>query len=337
MALKLWSSRRALSPRVSRACNCAGRSPEPAARRRHGQRQHGQGEMTASQWGLSYQPTSWSGGRNFRHPRGLTWYSGTPSETGPRRPGGLTSGPRGGAHQRCPPGSSSPAPSWSAEHQRMVVQLAMNLLSDRDEALDLSQEVFLRVFRTIHRFRGHRVSALDLPHRGDQARQPAPVLAPAHRQDRSRSISTLPRTAIFSRRASRRPIVCSRRRSWESVSRRRSTTCRSTSGRRCAAEIGRPELREIAAFSLGVVGRHRQIASHARPSGAAARAAQRGLHEDAELRFDAPSLQAFHRRAREIGEQSHERAQSNGVRRCARALADVRDVGSALQAICRDG
>jgi len=37
----------------------------------------------------------------------------------------------------------------------MVVQLAMNLLSDRDEALDLSQEVFLRVFRTIQTFRGH--------------------------------------------------------------------------------------------------------------------------------------------------------------------------------------
>ena len=36
----------------------------------------------------------------------------------------------------------------------MVVQLAMNLLGDRDEALDVSQEVFLRVFRTIHRFRG---------------------------------------------------------------------------------------------------------------------------------------------------------------------------------------
>ena len=30
----------------------------------------------------------------------------------------------------------------------------MNLLGDRDEALDLSQEVFLRVFRTIYRFRG---------------------------------------------------------------------------------------------------------------------------------------------------------------------------------------
>lgn len=36
----------------------------------------------------------------------------------------------------------------------MVIQLALNLLGDRDEALDLSQEVFLRVFRTISRFRG---------------------------------------------------------------------------------------------------------------------------------------------------------------------------------------
>ena len=36
----------------------------------------------------------------------------------------------------------------------MVYQLSLNLLSDHNEALDLSQEVFLRVFRTLHSFRG---------------------------------------------------------------------------------------------------------------------------------------------------------------------------------------
>lgn len=36
----------------------------------------------------------------------------------------------------------------------MVFHLALHLLSDHDEALDLSQEVFLNVFRTIGRFRG---------------------------------------------------------------------------------------------------------------------------------------------------------------------------------------
>ncbi len=37
----------------------------------------------------------------------------------------------------------------------MVFQLALNLLGDTQEALDLSQEVFLRVFRTLPTFRGH--------------------------------------------------------------------------------------------------------------------------------------------------------------------------------------
>jgi RNA polymerase sigma-70 factor (ECF subfamily) len=56
--------------------------------------------------------------------------------------------------QRCATGDELACAELVGEHQRMVVQLAMNLLGDRDEALDLSQEVFLRVFRTIHRFRG---------------------------------------------------------------------------------------------------------------------------------------------------------------------------------------
>jgi RNA polymerase sigma-70 factor (ECF subfamily) len=56
--------------------------------------------------------------------------------------------------QRCAAGDEVACADLVSEHQRMVVQLAVNLLGDRDEALDLSQEVFLRVFRTIHRFRG---------------------------------------------------------------------------------------------------------------------------------------------------------------------------------------
>jgi RNA polymerase sigma-70 factor (ECF subfamily) len=56
--------------------------------------------------------------------------------------------------QRCAAGDEIAFAELVGEHQRMVVQLAVNLLGDRDEALDLSQEVFLRVFKTIHRFRG---------------------------------------------------------------------------------------------------------------------------------------------------------------------------------------
>ena len=56
--------------------------------------------------------------------------------------------------QRCAAGDEYACAELVAEHQHMVVQLALNLLGSRDEALDLSQEVFLRVFRTIQKFRG---------------------------------------------------------------------------------------------------------------------------------------------------------------------------------------
>jgi len=63
-------------------------------------------------------------------------------------------GHEGALIQRCAAGDERAYAELVTEHQRMVLQLAMNLLGDRDEALDLSQEVFLRIFRTIHRFRG---------------------------------------------------------------------------------------------------------------------------------------------------------------------------------------
>ena len=56
--------------------------------------------------------------------------------------------------QRCAARDEDACAELVTEHQRMVYQLSLNLLSDHNEALDLSQEVFLRVFRTIHSFRG---------------------------------------------------------------------------------------------------------------------------------------------------------------------------------------
>jgi RNA polymerase sigma-70 factor, ECF subfamily len=56
--------------------------------------------------------------------------------------------------QRCAARDEDACAELVSEHQRMVYQLSLNLLGDHNEALDLSQEVFLRVFRTIHGFRG---------------------------------------------------------------------------------------------------------------------------------------------------------------------------------------
>jgi RNA polymerase sigma-70 factor (ECF subfamily) len=57
--------------------------------------------------------------------------------------------------QRCSARDEDACAELVSEHQRLVYQLSLNLLNDHNEALDLSQEVFLRVFRTIHAFRGH--------------------------------------------------------------------------------------------------------------------------------------------------------------------------------------
>ncbi|MDQ3212294.1 MAG: sigma-70 family RNA polymerase sigma factor [Acidobacteriota bacterium] len=56
--------------------------------------------------------------------------------------------------QRCAARDEDACAELVTEHQRMVYQLSLNLLGDHNEALDLSQEVFLRVFRMLPAFRG---------------------------------------------------------------------------------------------------------------------------------------------------------------------------------------
>jgi RNA polymerase sigma-70 factor (ECF subfamily) len=56
--------------------------------------------------------------------------------------------------ERCVAGDEDACAELVSEHQRTVFSLAVHLLGDREEALDLSQDVFLNVFRQLGRFRG---------------------------------------------------------------------------------------------------------------------------------------------------------------------------------------
>lgn len=56
--------------------------------------------------------------------------------------------------RRCAEGDEEACTTVVAEHQRMVFLLALHLVGDVEDARDLSQDVFLQVFRTIGRFRG---------------------------------------------------------------------------------------------------------------------------------------------------------------------------------------
>lgn len=56
--------------------------------------------------------------------------------------------------QQCNAGDEAACTRLVTDYQRMVFQLGLHLLGDAQEALDLSQEVFLRVFRTLSQFRG---------------------------------------------------------------------------------------------------------------------------------------------------------------------------------------
>ncbi len=55
---------------------------------------------------------------------------------------------------RCTRGDGQAYQELVDGHQRMVYHLALQLLGSHEDALDLSQDVFLTVFRSLHRFRG---------------------------------------------------------------------------------------------------------------------------------------------------------------------------------------
>lgn len=55
--------------------------------------------------------------------------------------------------ERCRLGDEDACAELVESHERLVYQLALHLLGDHNEALDLSQDVFLRVFRTLGGFR----------------------------------------------------------------------------------------------------------------------------------------------------------------------------------------
>ena len=56
--------------------------------------------------------------------------------------------------ERCAAGDAQACRELVHGHQRMVYHLALQLLGNPEDARDLSQDVFLTVFRSIHRFRG---------------------------------------------------------------------------------------------------------------------------------------------------------------------------------------
>jgi RNA polymerase sigma-70 factor (ECF subfamily) len=62
--------------------------------------------------------------------------------------------PESGLIELCRQGDARAFARLVALHERMVYNLAARLLGDGEEAKDLSQEVFLQVYRTIHRFEG---------------------------------------------------------------------------------------------------------------------------------------------------------------------------------------
>ena len=59
-----------------------------------------------------------------------------------------------GVIQRCLAGDESACSDLVEAHERMVFGLGLNLTGNREDAMEISQDVFLRVFRTLPTFQG---------------------------------------------------------------------------------------------------------------------------------------------------------------------------------------
>ena len=182
-----------------------------------------------------------------------------------------------------PPATSRRARELVTTHERMVYQLAFHLLGNRDEALDLSQEVFLRVFRTIGAFRGqsslrtwiYRIVVNQARNRQRwwrRRRQSDQVSLDQHIADprrAARSPATSPRpTALLARKeAGGAPVAGARPPAVRPAHRDR------------AARVRRPQLRGNRVLARHRR-RHREVAADPRPAGAARRP-RRGAGHDA--------------------------------------------------------
>jgi len=65
-----------------------------------------------------------------------------------------SAGTRGTALERVEPGIDLSFEELFERYSSMVYGLVLHILGDREEALDISQEVFLAIFRKMHTFRG---------------------------------------------------------------------------------------------------------------------------------------------------------------------------------------
>ncbi len=140
--------------------------------------------------------------------------------------------------ERCALGDEAACTELVEEHQRMVYQLGLHLLGDPQDALDLSQDVFLRVFHRIHQFRGdaslrtwiYRIVVTQARNRQRwwrRRRRDAQVSLDEHIKANGELPATCPRP---------RQTACCPRRSWRDASAGARGAARSTSARRSSFE-----------------------------------------------------------------------------------------------------